>query len=394
MASMDERQKYAKTLARWLLIVLPVLLPGYLLRFEIGPLPTTALEVFLGVLFLVFTIGFGWKGWRLGWSRHRAWHLPIALWFLASLAACFWSPSVVAGLGLWRAYVLEPLLVFVILPVLLEGAREKKYFEWSLCASVGLVTLWAVIQFATGLGIPSPWNVSIADGRRATGPFPFPNALALFVVPIGAYAFARKYWLVTAAALLAALLARSDGGVGALLIACWVVLLFDKRWRKIAVGAALAAVLAVGVIPQIREPFVKLVTFQDWSGRVRVWMWDETLQMLKDRPLTGAGMGGYPIVVAPYHGHDFIEIFQYPHNIVLNFWSETGLLGLIAFGWIVVTWSRIPHPASRIVSLAPLIAILVHGLVDVPYFKNDLAIAFWMLAFLTTVRLDQGPNRG
>lgn len=392
---MDERQKYAKTLARWLLIVLPVLLPGYLLRFEIGPLPTTALEVFLGILFVAFTVGFGWKGWRLAWSRLQVWHWPLVFWFLASLAACFWSPSVVAGLGLWRAHVLEPLLVFIMLPVLLESEREKKYFEWSLCASVGLVTLWAVIQFASGLGIPSPWNVSIVDGRRATGPFPFPNALALFVVPIGAWAFARKYWFVTASAFLAALLARSDGGVGALLIACWFALLFDKRWRKIAVGAVLTAVVAVGVIPQIREPFVKLVTFQDWSGRVRVWMWDETLQMLRDRPLTGAGMGGYPIVVAPYHGHDFIEIFQYPHNIVLNFWSETGLLGLLAFVWVVVTWIKQGRMTMRpYEAYAVLIAILVHGLVDVPYFKNDLAIAFWMLVFLTTVRLDQGSNRG
>jgi len=254
---------------------------------------------------------------------------------------------------------------------------------------VGWVTLWAAFQFATGLGIPSPWNVAIMAGRRATGPFPYPNALALLVVPIGAFAFARKYWWVTAVALLAALLARSDGGIGALLISCWIVLLCDKRWKKPAIALAVIAALVIGTVPQIREPFVKLVTFQDWSGRVRVWMWDETLHMLKDRPITGAGMGGYPTVVAPYHGHSFIEIFQYPHNIVLNFWSETGLLGLIAFGWILWTWfgyAKGRVSARPLLIFAPLIAILVHGLVDVPYFKNDLAMVFWMLIWLSTVQ--------
>jgi len=57
----------------------------------------------------------------------------------------------------------------------------------------------------------------------------------------------------------------------------------------------------------------------------------------------------------------------------------------LAFGWIVVTWVR-----KRIswIAMAPLVAILVHGLVDVPYFKNDLAMAFWLLVFLTTIQLD------
>ena len=38
-----------------------------------------------------------------------------------------------------------------------------------------------------------------------------------------------------------------------------------------------------------------------------------------ERPLVfGAGFGGYPTVFDPYHKKRFIEIFQYPHTIVLT----------------------------------------------------------------------------
>jgi O-antigen ligase len=98
-------------------------------------------------------------------------------------------------------------------------------------------------------------------------------------------------------------------------------------------------------------------------------------------------------VLGPYwnpHHHDrFID----PHNIVLNFWSETGLLGLAAFTWIlvmafVVSWrgGRRPDEGWRPLHLGvflAMVAVVVHGLVDVPYFKNDLALEFWALLGIT-----------
>lgn len=246
---------------------------------------------------------------------------------------------------------------------------------------------------------------AIGAGRRATGPFPFPNALALLTAPIGAYAFARFVrspasalsLLTFGAALLSALVARSDGAALALVGVATLLLLVEKRFRLIGAGLILAGVLALAALPALRAEVWQEVSFQSWSGRVRVWMWDETLQMLRDRPITGAGMGGYPTVVAPYHGHDFIEIFQYPHSLVLNFWTETGLLGLIAFIWILFLWLREARLSGKeywYASLAIVGALFIHGLVDVPYFKNDLAIVFWMLLFLSVGRLDQESKRG
>ncbi len=118
--------------------------------------------------------------------------------------------------------------------------------------------------------------------------------------------------------------------------------------------------------------------------------------MLKDHWFFGAGFGGYPKVFDAYHKARFIEIFQYPHTILFNFWTETGLLGVFAFVGIVVTWVKsavrvgvakatAEHPKRYLpilVLVAPLIAMLIHGLVDVPYFKNDLALLFWIFVWL------------
>ncbi len=389
----------------WGLAFLPILVPAYLVRFKIGPLPTTALEVILLVFFVLFTVANGKAGWVLGARRLGAFRIPVLVWCLASFAAALWAPDAFQGLGLWRAYVLEPVLLFFVFAHEFQDPHRRGFLRLSMYALVWTMAAWGLFQYLTGLGIPSPWNVALGAGRRATGPFPFPNALALLVAPIGAYAFARFVkapgnalsLLTFGAALLCALVARSDGALLALVAVATLLLLLERRFRLIGVGLILVGVVSLTALPSIRAEVWKEVSFQSWSGRVRVWMWDETVQMLRTHPITGAGLGGYPTVVAPYHGHDFIEIFQYPHNIFLNFWSETGLLGLIAFGWILVTWLREGKRLGGEAwtgALAVTGVIFIHGLVDVPYFKNDLAVMFWMLVVLTVIRLDQESKRG
>ncbi len=83
-----------------------------------------------------------------------------------------------------------------------------------------------------------------------------------------------------------------------------------------------------------------------------------------------------------------MELLLYPHNIFLNFWVELGLAGLIWLITILVGFfKRLWKIKSKqkIVLMAGMVAILVYGLVDVPYFKNDLSIIFWTILALSTV---------
>lgn len=409
---------------RWtiaLLSALPFALPLYLVRLTFGPLPTTLLELYLGVISLVFLFEGRTQAIVNGWKNLGHFRFPLIAWFVTTLIAVVVSPNTVTGLGLWRAYVLEPIGIFFILSSL-SSSQARPILSRRLSKNLFLITifltLWAVIQFVTGLGIPHPWDVSIIEGRRATGPFPYPNALALFVVPIGALALTKlsslrsirdtRYAILSfttvIAAFLACLIAHSDGGLIALGAATWLTLFLSYPFsipntrysipiRKILIAVTTLTLLLIALIPKLHQPILRELTFQNWSGKVRMYMWRDTRAMLKDHWFLGAGFGGYPTVFKPYQRTTGIEVFQYPHNILLNFWSETGLPGLLAFASILIAWvyslfRLIPSPYSILDSrypilLLPLLTILIHGLIDVPYFKNDLAIVFWLLIWIT-----------
>lgn len=134
------------------------------------------------------------------------------------------------------------------------------------------------------------------------------------------------------------------------------------------------------------------LTLQDFSGTIRRQIWQETFAMLKLHPILGGGLASYQNAVKQYHTKNYVEIYLYPHNIILNFWSETGLLGLLAFIFIIVIFFfnglknfKSSHNIFILSLMAAMAVILVHGLVDVPYFKNDLAVLFWSIVGLMLI---------
>lgn len=386
------------TLSKQAVLWLPLLLPAYVLRSSIGPLPTTALEVAFFVVALYATWTNRWSIWRKGFDRLKPWHAPAGLWIFATVIAVFVAPNHVAAFGLWRAFVLEPILFAILLAGTMETEKDRETVVTALIASVTFVAAYAVFQFTTNIGIPHPWDTATMLTRRATGPFPFPNALSLFCAPIAALCFGQFcrrpassiLWIGFVSATLATLLAKSVGGSLGILCAVVFALLWKKKTRIVTLVVIAITIIGALAISPIRTRIVSTLSFNEWSGQVRTLIWKETWNMLKDRPVFGAGFGAYPTVIVPYHKATFIEIFQYPHNILLNLWSETGLLGIIAFGWICTVWIRRSkqkdeHNGSSSFSpifLLPLIAILIQGLVDVPYFKNDLSFLFWILVVL------------
>jgi O-antigen ligase len=386
-------------------------LPLYLWRFSVtvpgvGRLPTTALEILLLAVFAVWL----WQRGRhaAAWQPLRPWLGPLALFLGAAAVSTLISPDWRAALGILRAYFIEPVLFFAML---LDVMKDKKKIDVTAATLAALAALTialgviAIFQKLTGFGIPNPtWQAEAT--RRVTAFYGYPNAIGLFVTPL-VVLFAAQAWqaieagrrraaaLPAAAAVLglvAAVLAVSQGAM--LGIACGLFLLglTHRRLRLPTLGLAAVALAAVLAVPAARHEAIALVTLSDDSGSVRQGIWSETAAMLLDRPVFGAGLSGFQANFAPYHQIRGVEIFMYPHSWPLNFWSETGLAGLIGFVLIIIAfyratyrrWRADRHAWLPLAAACAMAALLIHGLVDVPYFKNDLAILFWIIVALGT----------
>ena len=102
----------------------------------------------------------------------------------------------------------------------------------------------------------------------------------------------------------------------------------------------------------------------------------------------GGGILGFADIQNQLRDPLKLEPLLYPHNIIFNFWLEIGLAGLVAFGWLVVIFFKVGFQRGvtkdwlTLGIMAAMVTIIVHGLVDVPYFKNDLAVLFWVMVAL------------
>jgi putative inorganic carbon (HCO3(-)) transporter len=72
----------------------------------------------------------------------------------------------------------------------------------------------------------------------------------------------------------------------------------------------------------------------------------------------------------------------HPHNLLLAFWLNLGIIGLLSFIFLVASFFKKAYGSKnylRAAYIAAMFAILVHGFFDTTYFKNDLAALFWLL---------------
>jgi len=449
---------------RWAVGFFILTLPAYLIRFSVGPLPTTLLEMEFAGLFLVWLI----KYFPIDLpkiidliKKQRRLFIFIGLFFLASVINIFvsgiddsnyWHMTVEA-LGIWRAFFLEPVILFFMLvgrchsrhayrhlPAGRHGAGESgnpgqnqldprrslpsttigggddslatgDLVTFLIFSTVSISVVAILQKISPWFYPPQLWDDVV--GGRVTSFFTTPNAIGLYLAPVmiltlvviikklqmtnpKMQVFKNKLFLGSVSTLLLTIIAiilSVSQGAWVALGAGVVVFLYLVGWRKIAIVFALLAVSAGFYFIDIRTALL----FQDQAGRNRLKLWSYTTHYLAASPqnfVFGTGIRKFfDKVQKPYYNQKQLEALQYPHNIVLNFWTEIGLLGMIAFVGILVylflsSWQI--RKSDKILGAgltAALAVFIVHGLVDVPYFKNDLAFIFWILVILYVLPL-------
>lgn len=375
-------------------------------------------------------------------------HAPTLLFVLAgTLGVVIASPGESSeALREWRWLIVEPVLFSVLLIWLYPQQRYGEMIG-SFVLGGALVGLVGILQYVglnvvpfIGDEVGFSQDVAFVEGVfRVNSVYGHPNNLALYM---------GRIWPVACMLMLAAYdaieppsrqerqgLLRSKMGVFFYGVCCLLAL--GGMYVAFSKGAqlgAMAAMLVIVVFQVLRDMsradnsskgnklrlstltwLLLLVLFAVFlatsglrverlhvlgaSSTVRVKTWIAALEMVRDHPFFGIGLDQflryYPNYMDPSLVGTNEQYTSHPHNVLLDVWLRMGILGLIAFGWLVVRFYRRALWAFRLRSVrlslshevyllhvglvAAMTAALVHGLVDNCYFVPDLAFAFWLM---------------
>lgn len=370
------------------------LAPTYLIRFTVAGVPTTVLEGLIVFVFALWVVQKFVLRTRLV-CPPRMVLLPLSLIVIGFLVGTIISVDQISALGYLKAYAIEPLLfAYIVYDVITHHPtitlfRQNYKISNLLWQALYLQAVLLAVLGLLQLFVPS-FVVTADQAGRSHGVFNTANALTFVIGPILAVRIfsyvtrsSRVSWqTILDGILLAAFLGtQSLGGVLGL-VGVFVTIVFYQRIPRLGYCVAILAYTCT-VAFLVAVPFIAPETDNPWvrtssTARIRICLWEGTLNLIFDHPINGAGLRSFSDMYGKHYVTCDAEPLLYPHNIFLNFWVEIGVVGLLGF---MIFFFRVFAQPFTLYSGA-FLYLYLHGLVDVPYFKNDLAVIFWILSVL------------
>jgi O-antigen ligase len=348
----------------------------------------------------------------LRWPR-TGFDPPIVLFMCSALLSLLVTEYWRLSLRELRTLILEPTLTYYLLLLWFPEAP--------LIRPLAGFLLSAVVVAAVGLvAAPFGWGTSAAEGvQRLQASYSSANHLGLFLgralpflVALGWLA-GRWRWPVLAGATIVSAALAATFSLGAWLgsaaaLAMGVGRLGGPR-RLLALAAGLAALFALSLAVVPTDRLSARLDPSQGTTFFRLKLWESSLAMVADHPLLGIGLDNflYRYQQSYIQPEALAEAnLSHPHNLVLHFWLQLGVLGLVAALWLLANGLRqawrqsgpTGTGANRTLAagaLGSLTNFLVHGQIDNSYFLPDLAIVFWLtLACLERGRAQEDVEAG
>ena len=344
---------------------------------------------------------------RFSWPKLKRPDWAVLAFFLVATLSLLVAEFRGVALNEWRVVIVEPVLFYVLLRVTRLRDREMWVVLDAFVVSGLVVALYGLWQYATGQ------DLITAEGglMRLRSIYGSPNNVALYldrllpllaaVLLLGSrpsHGLRRVlYGLALLPVALALLLTFSKGALFlgipvSLIVVFWIWQRQAGRraWPWVA-AALVAGAVALAVAGRVPSLAARLDLFGA-TGVFRLNLWQAAANMFIDHPLLGVGLDNFLYL---YRGRYILDAawqepnLNHPHNILLDFATRLGILGLLAGGWLI--WEAIngarralargggqwlPVAAGLAGSLA---AMLAHGLVDHSFFLIDLSFVFFLI---------------
>lgn len=392
LADLDKKTRSILLAALTLLVLVPVVLGALTFersysftRFRYFAVPLVAAEIaFLGVAL--------WAGHRpakafteISTTTKTAW----SVWFLCALAASV----AVAPLGEYARYHLMLTVVHAIVALAVWDTLKRAPHErgndlvLAMIAGIALfgLAVWTVLfalrndpdfnWLRVGFGVSHVRHLSyfgvLAAGAgcgfaayRQQGPT---WNLAMTGIAIGS---ALCFW------------SGSRAGAGAVVLTGMVAVLLGESGRRIRAATGIVAGLGIGatlsliwIPPHAMWGLPRILgVVQRGGGSLgevitnRDVLWYEAIRLIRDHPLIGYGEGQFRYLSRAGW------IANHPHDVILQFLVQWGLLGTLAMA--VIVWRAVPAEVRRLrkplprslPALCGLLALGIEALVDGPLF--------------------------
>lgn len=382
-----------------LIIFSVAVLPAYLIKIDFFGLPTNILELLEAAVIFWWYLDKKQKKLdtrELG-QKYGKYLLAAGLIFAGLIASLVVNGNYRVGLGIIKSWFLLP-MVFAFVAVNVVNTEEKIknmlttfYFSSAIVSSVALGYYF--------------FNKLTYDGRLEAF-FSSPNYLAMYLVPglISGLLLVRnqksetkrqkynfeKFYYFGCVIIMASLYLTYSYAAWAAIIASLVIVEIIAKEKNILKSKIfwLSIVLAVLVFSgqwssdKLRSAYT-VSTRSSITSRLMIWK--TAGELAHDNPFWGIGPGNFQNKYLEYQKFfpPYLEwAVPHPHNIWLAFFLYSGLAGIVGFSLLVFFWLRDvlkkEDSALKTIFLAIMLFTLLHGLADTTYFKNDLAVMFWL----------------
>jgi putative inorganic carbon (HCO3(-)) transporter len=391
------------------------LAPTYIFKFSIFGLPQTVLEVLILAVFFIWLIkkirAKQLSGSTKSFKEYQEFWLPVFLILEGALVSTLLSPDIKASAGIFKSWLLEPaIFALVLLDTVKTKEQIRKLLLFLVFSGVAQSLIALLYWFLGRLTF---------DGRLSAF-YLSPNHLAMALAPcliLSAYFlsvtkdFLRRAMFFAAIFVQAAVLYLTLSYAAWLAIFAALVVAVSMLWRTKTVSSKKAfgicgILLIIGTVFLFSqfgsEKLYNLLNSDRSSWQSRLMVWQAAIKIIGDNWFFGIGPGMFQKNYLDYQKYfsPYLEwAVPQPQNIFLAFWLQTGLVGLAGFIWLILIFfkrtlgifSKIKPSYTKVsegrqplalVLAAVIIYILAHGLLDTPFWKNDLALIFLTIAAL------------
>jgi len=130
-----------------------------------------------------------------------------------------------------------------------------------------------------------------------------------------------------------------SGFMGLTAVLTIILLKLKKKFYLLSIGIVFVIGLLSFLPSNYKDRVYSIITYQqDKSSIERVYAWEAGLNMVKQHPLTGVGLGNFESLSKAYNPS--LQSFRTAHNFLIHVAGECGIIGLLLFLALIITSGR------------------------------------------------------